>query len=493
MVARTSVSAVLTMACGVLLAAPALLADEKRSQPDPVRQVMAAVRAQAEIVEILDNPVLAGQLAIQRIKEIALKSRKPELGVGVLRAFAERTPHPALKRSAAFAISEVLLRAEQPAEAAEVLLPLAGADEGPRAHRMGSQERAERLHPAARKLAQWRREHPDLARKILQGRRGRPGPGRPMGPGPRRRGPQARPPGPPPGMGRMMRPGPRGPMGARGQGMMLRRRPGSIRPEAAGPRRMSFLRRLGSAWAKARTRHRRDVAAHRRFAPPGGPTRREGHKGGFFLHVRPRRARPAEHRSRWSGAFGARKEATRPQCACCRGRRLKVEASGEERRHRGRPERDRPGRPRREAREGDRRVREERARQERREPRRENPEGARREAREGERRERRERGAREEVERRERQEVHLREQAERLEAMARRLERFQRELQERAERLEQRERELDHLAEKLEARARELREREQARRERGDSGRSRERERPRREGPRRSREERARD
>ena len=108
-----------------VVASVALWADDeprpeaRRDRPRRDENPMAELH---QHVEMMSNPLTAGLLAIERIKELAVDSDKKEPFVKLLRQAAMQAPHPALKRAAAFALSEVLVKNKQSVEAAEVLL-----------------------------------------------------------------------------------------------------------------------------------------------------------------------------------------------------------------------------------------------------------------------------------------------------------------------------------------------------------------------------------
>ncbi len=155
----------------------------RRATPGPreeIAKVQGAIRLQRQFVEMMADPLLAGQLAVTRIKDIALKSKKPEMGARALDVIADQVEHPALRRSALFAMSELHAAAGEAGEAIKALVALCAA--GP-ARRRGQTE--EKTAQEARRVSRWLHEHPALAGRIIHGfmeRHRRPAPA-PRGPG----------------------------------------------------------------------------------------------------------------------------------------------------------------------------------------------------------------------------------------------------------------------------------------------------------------------
>jgi len=87
---------------------------------EKVRTILAALRVTREVVEMMEDPLLSGQLAIQRVKELAIEGERLEQGAGLLVRMSGGTDHPALKRSALFAASELLAKADKFEAAAAV-------------------------------------------------------------------------------------------------------------------------------------------------------------------------------------------------------------------------------------------------------------------------------------------------------------------------------------------------------------------------------------
>ena len=89
--------------------------------PEQLRMLRAGIDLQEKAVKIMGDPLLAGQIAITRIKDLAMKSQRPEVAVDMLRRVAGEAPHPALKRSALFALSDIFEKTGRLGEAIEAM------------------------------------------------------------------------------------------------------------------------------------------------------------------------------------------------------------------------------------------------------------------------------------------------------------------------------------------------------------------------------------
>ena len=100
---------------------------ERRGGPElaPILEQLRILREgidlQEKAVRIMGDPLLAGQIAITRIKDLAMKSQRPEAAVDMLRRVAGEAPHPALKRSALFALSDIFEKTGRLGEAIEAM------------------------------------------------------------------------------------------------------------------------------------------------------------------------------------------------------------------------------------------------------------------------------------------------------------------------------------------------------------------------------------
>jgi len=98
--------------------------DDNGDWHDEIERIEGYLALNRQAVETMEDPLLAGHIAIQRIKDIAVEhAEKREVNhyLGLLKAIAERAPEAPLRRSALFATAEVLTEADRPAEAAEAL------------------------------------------------------------------------------------------------------------------------------------------------------------------------------------------------------------------------------------------------------------------------------------------------------------------------------------------------------------------------------------
>lgn len=76
------------------------------------------------MADLLESPILAGHMAIARIKGLAVGGDKPDVGIAALMKIARETPHPALKRSALLAASEIYQHAGNTPAAIEMMVSL---------------------------------------------------------------------------------------------------------------------------------------------------------------------------------------------------------------------------------------------------------------------------------------------------------------------------------------------------------------------------------
>jgi len=136
-----------------------------KAKPGPdVKALHGALSLQKQFVALMANPLLSAQLAITRIKDMALASKKVQLGAKMLQVIAARADHVAIRRSALFALSELHEKSGNPAEAIEVMTLVAKVPQAPpRPQAKGADATA----TEARRVNRWLREHPELARKII--------------------------------------------------------------------------------------------------------------------------------------------------------------------------------------------------------------------------------------------------------------------------------------------------------------------------------------
>ena len=73
------------------------------------------------LIVMMENPDTSGMLAIHKIKEIALETKEHRDGVDALEHVANESPHPAVRRAALFAISELRMQHKDIREAMEAL------------------------------------------------------------------------------------------------------------------------------------------------------------------------------------------------------------------------------------------------------------------------------------------------------------------------------------------------------------------------------------
>ncbi|OPX24205.1 MAG: hypothetical protein B1H04_02575, partial [Planctomycetales bacterium 4484_123] len=137
------------------------------------------------LVEMIEDPLACALIAINRIKDLALKHRQLEFGIRALHQVAETTDNPVVKRAALLAAADLWTEAGKPREAAEALVNVCrfvGQPQGPGEERPPEPE--EQMRRQARHVHQWLRDHPEAARHIMRDilaeRRGRW-----AGPGPR--------------------------------------------------------------------------------------------------------------------------------------------------------------------------------------------------------------------------------------------------------------------------------------------------------------------
>jgi len=159
----------------------ALAASSAWAQDKPKRDRPAApearMKARAEgpmearrFLEMMHDPLIAGQLAIARIRELALQAKKPDMAVELLEHVAREAEPAPLKRTALFFASELHAKAGRYEAAAETLVKMLGVRDRPgpeRARREGDE-----LARQAREIHQWLREHPGPAARIIASLRG---------------------------------------------------------------------------------------------------------------------------------------------------------------------------------------------------------------------------------------------------------------------------------------------------------------------------------
>ena len=128
--------------------------------------------------EMMEEPLLAGQIAIMRIKDIALASKNSDVGVKTLLTIVTSTDRPALKRSALMAAGELYERSGNPTAAIKMMVEIVKLSRGPEEEEQAEEEELAR---EAREVNRWLAEHPEVAAKIIhhQLSRRRGGPARP--------------------------------------------------------------------------------------------------------------------------------------------------------------------------------------------------------------------------------------------------------------------------------------------------------------------------
>jgi len=131
------------------------------ARPDEgLARIQQGLRVQRQFAELMECPPAASHLAIMRIKDLAIEHRKPELGIKALAGIAAGADHPAVRRGALFALSELHAANDDPAEAIGALADLCRT--GGKAGGAEGQVAAE-----ARRVHRWLRAHPGPARRII--------------------------------------------------------------------------------------------------------------------------------------------------------------------------------------------------------------------------------------------------------------------------------------------------------------------------------------
>ncbi len=267
---KTRIAAVLmVLTCLAVVAGPAfaqpavspgggeLFVVKKGGKPqkpsEALRNLQAGLQLQAHLAGIMDNELLSAHIAITKIKDMALQTKKLEYGIGALMAISNESDEAPIRRAALFALSELQVKAGNTVGAMEALartcLPAprrerrerAEAEERERHERRERAEERERaearergrgrgekepMPDEAREICRWLRAHPDVAHRIIRSHFADALAPKPAGPcgGPCGKMKGAAGPKPPmgvPGMHPQMpmhRPGPRGPMGRPGMG-----------------------------------------------------------------------------------------------------------------------------------------------------------------------------------------------------------------------------------------------------------------------------------
>jgi hypothetical protein len=127
------------------------------------------IRAIQRMAGLLDSPILAGHLAIARIKDLAIEADQPDLGIAALMKIARETPHSVLKRSAMLAASEIYQEAGNTAAAIEMMVSLVKTAE----HEERPVDRS--VEREGMEFGRMLREHPELdaeRREMLRQERG---------------------------------------------------------------------------------------------------------------------------------------------------------------------------------------------------------------------------------------------------------------------------------------------------------------------------------
>ena len=197
---RPRLTVMLTVLLCVAIAAPAL-AQPARGRPGPddlfrkakpkakpaaptadeMRQMRSMLDIQMRLIDVMDNPLLSAQIAISQIKDLALKTKKLEVGIGALTAIAQEAPEPAIRRAALFALADLHKQADNPAEAMEALARVCLQREpGPREREAAERREREELERRERReRGEGRRGDGACGRQCPVGQ---PGPQRGAGP-----------------------------------------------------------------------------------------------------------------------------------------------------------------------------------------------------------------------------------------------------------------------------------------------------------------------
>ncbi len=169
---RTIVIGTLLLA---LAASPAWAQDKPQRDRPPAPEAGLKARAEGPLearrfLEMMHDPLIAGQIAIARIRELALQAKKPDMAVELLEHVAREAEPPPLKRTALFFASELHAKAGRYEAAAETLVKMLRVRDRPEPERAGGE--ADQLARQARKVHRWLREHPALAARIIASLRG---------------------------------------------------------------------------------------------------------------------------------------------------------------------------------------------------------------------------------------------------------------------------------------------------------------------------------
>ena len=171
---RTQIATMMLLVVAVVAFSLAPAQDKPGAQrrPAPGAQAMAKVRVMMQALEIqehfakmLDRPLLAGQLAITRIKDLAVSGKKYEAGAELLLAAVEETPQPALRRSALLAASELCEKAGKVERAMEIAAMVLQVETEPEEEEEEREVLAEWHRQAVRGL----RVHPELGVRAFRG------------------------------------------------------------------------------------------------------------------------------------------------------------------------------------------------------------------------------------------------------------------------------------------------------------------------------------
>ncbi|KKL81993.1 hypothetical protein LCGC14_1989210 [marine sediment metagenome] len=121
---KTALLALIVVGALSALAIPAEKPGHKAGQEANIRALQQGLRLQRQVMELMADPLMAAHVAISRIKELAAKGKQPEQAVHALYIIGKSDTHPAIKRSALLAASELLGGAGKTPEAIEALVML---------------------------------------------------------------------------------------------------------------------------------------------------------------------------------------------------------------------------------------------------------------------------------------------------------------------------------------------------------------------------------
>ena len=166
---RRKIVAVLVILAAAMAWGSYALAQKEAGRPVQIKPAAKAghdVAAMREAIhlqrEMMEEPLVAGQIAIMRIKDIALASKKADVGVKALLTIVTSTDHPAIKRSALMAAGELYEKSGNPTAAIKMMAEIVKLSDEPRER---EQDHAGR---EARHISRWLTEHPELAAKIIR-------------------------------------------------------------------------------------------------------------------------------------------------------------------------------------------------------------------------------------------------------------------------------------------------------------------------------------